>query len=267
MDIHRGAVIAAGPLEAEISCCIHCGGSAVIRRRLPVSSHAMTSTQDSHQQVFFESSLIAPATLRFYDFLISIMPSRLIYNIARWRKSRSPDRWIEVYMLLSTAALVVLWIGAGLSVRPLWLGRIIGAVGLAVAAVRWLEILAASLELVVGRVRASAETAIAVLVVYLPQTVLMFSIAAEVLAPKGFASSAEGPHPTGILSFLYISWTNISTLGNDFAATSRMAKVIVIMSGFTGVLLLGVFLTYAIGQFSGQVGTNSRLTDSGGRKD
>jgi hypothetical protein len=128
--------------------------------------------------------------------------------------------------------------------------RAVDAVAVSLACVRWLEVIAASLELVVGRIRATAETTIAVLVIYFPQTVLMFSIAGEVLVPKGFTSSLQGPHPSGPLPFLYIAWTNLTTLGNDFAATSSGAKVIVMLTGVTGALLLGVFLSYAIGQFS-----------------
>jgi hypothetical protein len=212
----------------------------------------MSADRGTRQNVFFKSTLIAPAVLFVYDRLIEVMPSRLIEKTAKRRGSGAPDWWIEVYMVAATAALAALFVVIGRPLSPPGFRTTVEVLAVALGCLRWAEILVAVAELLVGRGRPAAEATVAVLVVYVPQVVLLFAVAAEVLAPSGFRLGVHGPPPHGVLAFLYVSWTNLTTLGNDFSPVTGAARSIVMVEGATGVLLLGVFLAYAMGRFSGE---------------
>jgi hypothetical protein len=192
-----------------------------------------------------------------YRWTIRCMPSRWIHSLAVRRCARQPDAWIEVYMLAATIGLAVLWLVDGGSIKAGWLGITVEGLAVGLAAVRWAEILTASLELVVGEGEATAETMITIFVLYLMQTLFIFAIAVEILARTGFQSGVLRTPPDEPLDFLYLTWGNVTTLNSDYAAVSATAKSIVIASSLTGFALFGLFLTYTIGRFSSRVRENS----------
>lgn len=197
----------------------------------------------------YESWLIAPVLVRLYDIAIRCMPSRWIHIAAVRFRSEHPDRWIEGYMIVATLLLVPGWILAGTHLQAHWaqIALLIAAVFIAV--VRWLEIVTAALEMVVGKGQARAEAAIAIVTIYAAQAVLIFAIFMEALPSNAFKSSGYLGHPSSAVDFLYVSWTNLITLGNDSVPQSAPAELVVILTGATGIILVGVFLSYAMSRF------------------
>ncbi|WP_225834208.1 hypothetical protein [Streptomyces sp. NK08204] len=190
------------------------------------------------QERKFDSVLMSPTVQYLFELLKWLTPSQWIIH-----KSRGKSWPIEVYVIAVTAALVAAlllandhdrrgaaeWAQAGAVVIAWW---------------RWAEILAVGLELAIGRVRMQASSAIVAWGIFLFQATLIFAIIAEVQARNGF-KFPDG-HPGGALDYFYVSWTNLATLGNSVAPITGRAELIVVLTGLTGLVLIGIILTYAM---------------------
>ena len=149
----------------------------------------------------------------------------------------------SIYIASVTVLLVVGWLLVGD-------GSGFDAAAVVIAVVRGVELVGFALALL--RVGSGGEffvPEIETIPVYFVQMPLILAIASRVIAPHGFADS--NGIPTGSpIDYLYLSWTNMTTLGSQYSPTTDPAKVLVIVSGASGILVIGVFLAYAISRIS-----------------
>ncbi|MFE3254246.1 hypothetical protein ACFXPS_29820 [Nocardia sp. NPDC059091] len=206
----------------------------------------------------FRAALLTNSVLvAFFGVTERVSPTTFL--IKRMKKNAPPpgpredpelaaktDVVIECYILLVTAALL-----GGLFLAwcaPTWSwGRIPVYVFLvALVGLRWLEIVTATLELILGRLTMRYLSVLAVIVVYVTQTVLIFSILA-LLCASGF-TTAGGHHPETPFDAVYLTWNTMGTLGNAYDADSVLARIIEMFTGLTTIALFSVILAYAVGR-------------------
>jgi hypothetical protein len=81
--------------------------------------------------------------------------------------------------------------------------------------------------------------------VYAFQMPFILGIAMRSFATCGFVNS-QGACPNGSVGFLYVAFTNMTTLGNQYVPTGRPAQLLTMLAALLGLLLFGGVLSSAI---------------------
>jgi hypothetical protein len=76
------------------------------------------------------------------------------------------------------------------------------------------------------------------------QVTLAFAILDQLLAHSGFAAGKTAP--ASPLQFLYISWTEMTTLGGSYAPTTDTARTLEMATGTSGILVLAILVQTAV---------------------
>jgi hypothetical protein len=229
----------------------------------------------------YQSTLMVPVIEVFYLIALLLMPSsalrfgvhswahrhdelrygpepatpeeRTAVDAKEWRPAAEVkadtlvSRWLEINNLVWT---FVLAFGVWTLVPPrIWHWDLCSAWAVfvyVVALIRICEILVMSAELILRRIDVTVDHTLATLVIYVIQTVAIFTIAAELVGPHGFA--ADDDVPKSWADFLYMTWNNMTTLGNSYAAISVWGRLVVAGSNVTAILLFSVLLGFAVGK-------------------
>jgi hypothetical protein len=77
------------------------------------------------------------------------------------------------------------------------------------------------------------------------QVTLVFAVLDQSLAHAGFAA-AGGATPASPLQFLYVSWTEMTTLGGSYGPTSDTARSLEMATGTAGILVLAILVQTAV---------------------
>jgi len=206
----------------------------------------MTQGQTSGSSPAFEGSLLFAGAARLHDLFMWVAPSEVIARIVRRLTGWSPERAervVELYIIAVTVALVVLWLKDAHQSSQ-WL-QLLGAV---VAVWRGVEICTVALGLVVRSGRVIAGKSLITVGIYAVQFPLILAVANEIFA--GGSGDWSHNRPQGAIDYLYLSATNVFTLGNSITPASTSAKALIIASVGVGVLLLSVFVTFAIALYN-----------------
>jgi hypothetical protein len=206
----------------------------------------MTQGQPSGSSPAFDGSLLFAGATRLHGLFLWVAPSEIIARVVRRLTGWSPERAervVELYIITVTLALAALWL-ADAHQPAKWLA-LLGAV---VAVWRGVEICTVALGLVVRSGSVIAGKSLIVVGIYAVQFPLILAITNEIFAGESGDWSRNRPH--GAIDWLYLSATNIFTLGNSITPKSTAAKALVIASLAVGVLLLSVFVTFAIALYN-----------------
>lgn len=114
---------------------------------------------------------------------------------------------------------------------------------------RWLEIFTVGLGIVLNQSESLLGHSLVTIAFLGAQVALIFAILDHSFATAGFVSQAGTAHSATAarpFDYLYISWTNMVTLGNSYSAMTDAARGLTMATGTSGVLLLGVFVASAI---------------------
>lgn len=149
---------------------------------------------------------------------------------------------------LARAGWVVGWT-VGLIV--LWRFSLVGAwfCGL-LASVRLYEIYITGIGTILNQRSMARARNVATIVLYVIQAVFIFAILGQSLEPSGFVSdSATGAsHEVASqpVDFLFIGWSNLFSLGNDFDTKTNLGHFLEVFATTTGIFLLSVLLAFGI---------------------
>jgi hypothetical protein len=113
----------------------------------------------------------------------------------------------------------------------------------AVVVLRVAEILSQTGEIILRRIEADTPSRVTTLGIYVIQSVVIFTIAAELVGTNGFVS--DGQHPVFSDDFLCMTWNNMATIGSSYAAQTPSARLVVAGSNITSILLFAVLLVFA----------------------
>ena len=153
---------------------------------------------------------------------------------------------------LAWLALLVVLLAVGRPSQP-WRSIIV-----ALATLRWVEIATYSLGLVLATHWPKTAGSLVTVAVYALQIALIFAIIEQCLVPHDFVDQAHKA-AAGHFDYLYISWTNMTTLGNEYAPVSAGARVLRVGSVTSGVLLLSVIAARTL-QFAYEAGQRAKTT-------
>lgn len=187
--------------------------------------------------------LALPWLLHLFGGLYWIFSLFLISRGLRNLKGKKRVPLIEGYIWIYTGALV------GLFVWSIWhpLQGPLRVVVLIVVIYRLVEMLVAAIDLLMTTLTSDARTGTALVVIYLIQTLLCFTLLAETY---GRFSNASGPDSQRPVDRLFMIWGYISTIGTSYAPKTLPSFAIAMLAGVYSLMLLGVFLAYAIGNIS-----------------
>jgi hypothetical protein len=159
--------------------------------------------------------------------------------LATWLRKFAP-RSVEAYVLVSTGALLGMYWWSSTSWSPHGIAAVLVA---AFVVYRLAEMLMAGIELVARELSLDGRTAASVAVIYLIQTLLCFTILAQHF---GKFLDDRDRIPDGPAGYLFMIWGYVSTGGSTFTPSGLTATVIAMSAGAYSLLLLGVFLAYAV---------------------
>jgi len=165
------------------------------------------------------------------------------FLLATWLRKLEPKargRAVEAYVVISTVILGVMFWWSSTSWAPH------GILALLVASFvlyRLAEMLMAGIELVGGELSLNGRTAASVSVIYLIQTLLCFTVLAQHF---GVFQDDRGDGPDGPAGYLFMIWGYVSTGGSSFAPKGLLSTAIAMSAGAYSLMLLGVFLAYAV---------------------
>jgi uncharacterized membrane protein len=172
-----------------------------------------------------------------YKKLVWLTPSHYLLKLLRDaihpepRSRKKERRWQAVgavYLVIWLVLLGLLWYDGGAHTL-FWI----------LAALRLLEIAIYSLGLVLGEKEPTAASSLLIVAIYALQTALIFGIFEENWASQAFVSA---PHVYAHRPFdyLYVSWSNMTTIGSEYTPKSTPAQLLRLGAVTSGVLLLGV---------------------------
>jgi hypothetical protein len=121
-------------------------------------------------------------------------------------------------------------------------GRIPGALGI-LSLLRLHELLVVWVAILVGS--GWARFTVWALLAYAAQIPLFLAIAMQSLTPSGYQINGN-EYPHGAMTFVFIAFTNMTTLGNQFQAASTGAQLLTMLAAFHGLLLFGAVLTSVV---------------------
>ncbi len=120
--------------------------------------------------------------------------------------------------------------------------------------VRLLEILVTGLGTALGQQAQARARNLITIGIYSVQLTLIFAILYHSFATSDFVATGSNSHePHAASAYLYISWTSITSLGNEsLTPTTDMARFLEISTTTAGIFLLGVLLAFGIGEIQGK---------------
>lgn len=161
-------------------------------------------------------------------------------------KERARAGWVVGWL----AALLVLWLWSPLP----------SAVCVGLAAIRLVEIYVTGLGTLLNQQDQARARNMVTIVAYVLQAILIFAIFGHDLARDSFVANPETLNATVAASsfdFLYISWSNLTSLGNNYVTQSDFAHFLEVFSTTTGIFLLSVLLAFGIDEAKGLGGTGA----------
>jgi ketosteroid isomerase-like protein len=242
-SVERGSGASKRVVPLRITALLQRRGDNWLIQQVHLSKPAAFST--AQHSLFFKAAEAAYTIFRW------TAPSDIISrNIKKWAKRRQRSDgdqkalWAEEgYIFLVTVALVVGWLVMGQN-------STVDTAALVVAVGRGLEVFGVALGIILVKSSVAVARRILTVALYGIQVPLILAITTHFWVKRGFTDST-GVHPTTPLEFLYVSWSDMTTLGNHYIPTTDPAKILVLISGASGVILLGVFLSLAVTRIGG----------------
>jgi hypothetical protein len=198
----------------------------------------------------------------FHHVFLSVAPSWW-FIIYIGREDDRRNRVIgTIWVVFVTIGLLIMWqINPGDDITKDLFG--------ALAALRWLEIFTVGLGIVLRQKESVIGHSLVTIAVLGAQVALIFAIldhsfATTDFAPPGGISAVTVPSRP--FDFLYISWTQMVTLGNAYTPKTDAARALTMATSTSGVLLLAVFVASAIAHRGPNLG-DGRAADGEGRTD
>jgi hypothetical protein len=108
---------------------------------------------------------------------------------------------------------------------------------------RWAEVFTTGLGLVLGKPSFRPPRTLLASGIYALQITLVFAILDHSFAASGFA----GAHPTQPLDYLYVGWTDMTTLGT-VTSNSDAAHALTMATVTSGILLLAIMVSLAVNE-------------------
>ena len=176
-----------------------------------------------------------------WRLLLCICPFHLVIDTG-WIFKSDDSREIAraAWVVLWTVGLVVLW---RFSPLPAWLCVVL-------ASLRLYEIYMTGIGTILNQSSMAQARSILTIVLYVIQAVFIFAILGQSLEPDGYVSNFAGPGPHEAASqpvdFLFIGWSNLLSLGNEFEATTDRGSFLEVFATTTGIFLLSVLLAFGI---------------------
>lgn len=157
-----------------------------------------------------------------------------------------PSKWDTgrvVYVIAWLIVLAGLWL---LNPAQAWIRSVIGVL----AGFRLMEIFVTGLGTALGQEAQARARNLITIAIYGIQLTLIFAILFHSFATADFRASGSAvgaPHSSS--AYLYISWTSITSLGNEsFSPTTDTARFLEVSTTTAGIFLLGVLLAFGIGE-------------------
>lgn len=148
-------------------------------------------------------------------------------------ESRVWDTAQTVWVLSWLIVLIIMW-----AINPPGILKDIFAV---FAVLRLIEISSTALGTMLNRLEQSKVQNLITIGIYGLQIALIFAILEHSLTGSAFVSGHT--HATHAFDFLYISWTDMTTLGNNvFTPANNMARILQMLTTAYGLLLFSVML-------------------------
>jgi hypothetical protein len=159
------------------------------------------------------------------------------------KRESKPDLWDA-----SRAWYVILWVvglAVMLAVNP---GEEFLKVAFAgLAGWRLWEVFTTALGTVLERPQQARARSLVTIAIYGLQITFVFAILDHSLAGGDFAfGNKAGPHASHALDYLYLSWTDMTTLGNHYIPLNNFARGLEMATASSGLLLLGVLVALGI---------------------
>jgi hypothetical protein len=154
---------------------------------------------------------------------------------------------------LETAGYVTFWFVVLLAI---WLASPSGALAAVaggVALFRLMEIVISVLGFVLDQREPKIARSLVTIGVLAVQVVLIFAIidhsfaGASFVKPSAQMAPGSSSHATSPVEFLYLSWTYMTTVGNQYTAKTELARILQLAGSISGILLLGIVAARAIG--------------------
>jgi hypothetical protein len=191
--------------------------------------------------VYAAGLLISPShrlSVPWGKWRASQVPDSMGDNIREARLKRSENNAAEVYSIVITGILAAMLIAMPRGIS--WMGLL----ALALAVLRWFEIQTFGLGILLNDEEMSGAYIVSVGVAAVGLG-LISAIATVVLANGAHDWNWQTPHNFG--DVLYSSFSNMIVLGNsDYVPQSESAKLIVVFTGISGVILLTAYLSRVI---------------------
>lgn len=177
--------------------------------------------------------------------LVRVMPSAVLIKRFGSGKSLAEDDGLDrrdvriatIYVLAVTVLLIAALL-VGRSAQP-WRTIIVALVSW-----RLLEIFTVGLGIVLRRRGPLFGRSVVAVGFLALQVTLVFALLDQSLAHGGFA--AGHARPVSPLQFLYVSWTEMTTLGGSYGPTSDTARGLEMATGTAGILVLAILVQTAV---------------------
>lgn len=170
-----------------------------------------------------------------------LLPSELVLWSAQKRRENG-DRAVELYVVIVTLLLAVLWWEVGRDLQGQMLAGLAGY--------RLAEIFAVGTGLIAGSKAASVAHRLHTIGLYGLQMVLIFAIFGEVFVSDSGNWAGSMPHDQ--VGWLYLSLTNLLVRGNQYVPNSHLAEGLIVLTLGSGVFLLSVFVAFAVSRLPGR---------------
>jgi hypothetical protein len=152
----------------------------------------------------------------------------------------SRDKFRALWVISWLTLLIVMW-----AANPT---GTLSKVFVVIAVLRLVEIFTSGLGTLLERRQYARVRSLITIAIYTLQVALIFAILEHGLAGNAFVSGHS--HATSAFDFLYISWTNMTTLGNDiYTPANDTARILQMLSSASGLFLFGVLLAFGISRF------------------
>jgi hypothetical protein len=148
------------------------------------------------------------------------------------------DRWRAAWVIGSLAFLIVIW---AISLDPP-----LAYVCAGLALWRLFGIFLTGLGTVLNKQTQAHARDLETIGIYAIQLALIFAIVERALPARDFQNTPSSP-----LDYLYISWTNLTTLGNSYYPQHELAKLTTGLTAASGLFLVGVLLAFGINKVKG----------------
>jgi hypothetical protein len=184
-----------------------------------------------------------------YRFLLRFCLSWWLIDRREKQMGREAGAWDlrrAGYVMFWVVVLVVMW-----AINPtddLFRKAFVG-----IAAWRWLEVFTTGLGVVLDRGAQVRARSLITLAIYGLQITLVFAILDHSLAASSDFITSDGIRATGAFDYLYVSWTDMTTIGNAYIPHSVAARALKMATTTSGILLLGILVAFGINEVKRRV--------------